>query len=44
MMASRAPAEYPAHTDRLRPNAADVEFLARRPTASIGGPPIMNLL
>ena len=30
MMASRAPAEYPARTDRLRPNAADVEFLARQ--------------
>ena len=31
MMASRGPAEYRAHTDRLRPNAGDVEFLARRP-------------
>ena len=30
MMASRGPAEYRARTDRLRPNAADVEFLARQ--------------
>ncbi len=37
MMAGRAPAEYPARTDRLRPNAADVEFLAHRPTAGVDG-------
>ena len=30
MMASRGPAEYRARTDRLRPNAADDEFLARQ--------------
>ena len=28
MMASRGPAEYRARIDRLRTNAADVEFLA----------------